>query len=140
MNGYTAPSNNMSHLEKWTMINQTINKHHIAILALQETHLDQERVDTLLTLYGKKMDIVFSRDPNAPRATAGVAFVINKTLIEPKKLTTYELQAGRALALNIDWLEMENTTLINIYTPNDRTRHEQFWSNLETERRAKGIT
>ena len=115
MNGYTAPSNNMSHLEKWTMINQTINKHRIAILALQETHLDQERVDTLLTLYGKKMDIVFSRDPNAPRATAGVAFVINKTLIEPKKLTTYELQAGRALALNIDWLETENTTLINIY-------------------------
>jgi exonuclease III len=140
MNGYAAPSNNMSHLEKWTMINQTINKHRITILALQETHLDQERVDTLLTLYGKKMDIVFSMDPNAPRATAGVAFVINKTLIEPKKLTTYELQAGRALALNIDWLETENTTLINIYAPNDRTRHEQFWSNLETERRAKGIT
>jgi hypothetical protein len=78
-------------------------------------------------------------DENAPRATAGVAFVINKTLIEPKNLTSHEIQAGRALALNINWLEMENTTLLNVYAPNDRADHPAFWMNLETGRRTKGI-
>ena len=120
MNGLAAPTNNMSYTEKWSMINQTLNKHKIAILALQETHLDEETADRVRTTYGKKMNILTSADPANPRTTAGVAFVINKSLINPSKIVTHELKPGRALAIEIDWMETETTRIINIYAPNNK--------------------
>lgn len=45
MNGLLAPMHNMAYTEKWSMINQTLNQHKIAILAIQETHLDEETAD-----------------------------------------------------------------------------------------------
>ena len=81
------------------MVNQTLNEYKIAILALQETHLDQDAVESIRACFGKKMDIYHSEDPTAPRATAGVAFVINKSLIAPSKVEVVELPAGRALVI-----------------------------------------
>lgn len=69
MNGFTA--NRLTYYEKWSQVNQTLNEHKIAKLALQETHLDQERANSLQQAFGKKMDIHFSADENTPRATAG---------------------------------------------------------------------
>ena len=137
MNGLSAPSRGMSALDKWAMVNQTLNEHRIAVLALQETHLDHEALERIQSCYDKKMLILHSEDPDAPRTTAGVAFVINKSLINPKKVTPYELHAGRALALRIDWLESETTTLINIYAPNDRAAHPDFWEKIDRERRKR---
>ena len=131
MNGLTAPTNRMTCTEKWSMVNQTLNKHKIAVLALQETHLDQEMAERIRESFGKKMEIRFSMDPNSPRAVAGVAFVINKSLIAPKSIRMYELLAGRALALEIDWLEKEMTKLVNIYAPNRKTDHPAFWADIE---------
>ena len=137
MNGYRAAGR--TNLEKWSMVNQTLNKHKIAILAIQETHLDPERVDTLHTTFGKKMEIIFSADPNAPRATAGVAFVINKSLITPKKITTRELIPGRALHLKVEWLDNEETSLVNVYVPNERAAHEEFWNEVNTTRQTNHL-
>jgi exonuclease III len=81
----------------------------------------------------KRLHILYSMDPDNPRATAGVAFVINKALITPKNIKTYELHAGRALVIKLDWLETESTTLINVYTPNDRAEHQTFWPELKRE-------
>ena len=97
MNGLSAPTNNMSYIEKWAMINQTLNKYKIAILAIQETHLDEETTERIRTSYRKKMTILMSSDPINPRTTTGVAFVINKSLIAPSKILTHELIPGRAL-------------------------------------------
>ena len=135
MNGLSAPSRRLSALDKWAMVNQTLNEHRIAVLALQETHLDQESLERIRSCYDKKMLILHSEDPDAPRTTAGVAFIINKSLINPRKVTPYELHAGRALALRIDWLESETTTLINTYAPNNRTAHPDFWEEIDRERR-----
>jgi ribonuclease HI/exonuclease III len=139
MNGLTAPTQGLTALGKWSMINQTLNQYKIAILALQETHLDRETLEQLQTCYSKKMHILHSEDPDAPRATAGVAFVINKSLIAPRKLSTHELHAGRALALKIEWLESETTTLLNVYAPNDRAAHPVFWRDIDAQRRARRL-
>jgi hypothetical protein len=72
--------------EKWSMINHTIRKHKIAILALQETHLDERRASDIHQCFQKSFDLHYSADPTNPRATAGVAILINKALIAPKKL------------------------------------------------------
>ena len=139
MNGLAAPTNNMSYTEKWSMINQTLNKYKIAVLALQETHLDEETAERVRASYGKKMSILTSADPVNPRTKAGVAFVINKSLIAPNKITAHELDPGRALALEICWLDSETTRLINIYAPNNRAAHLPFWNNVDAERRNKGM-
>ena len=140
MNGLTAPTSNMSHLEKWSMINQTLNKRKIAILALQETHLDEGTKENILESFGKKMTIINSPDPDRPRASAGVAFVINNALITPKKITENTLLPGRAIMIEIDWLENEKTTILNIYAPNNRSSHQTFWTRIEEERNANGLT
>ena len=139
MNGLTAPTSGMTFLEKWSMVNQTLNKYKIAVLALQETHLDQEVVETLRECFGRKMHIEYSHDPNAPRTTAGVAFVVNKTLIAPSAIHAHTLSAGRALALKINWLEAESTTFLNVYAPVNKNTHPVFWATIERERLAKRL-
>ena len=134
MNGLSAPTNNMSYIEKWAMINQTLNKYKIAILAIQETHLDEETTERIRTNYGKKMTILMSSDPVNPRTTAGVAFVINKSLIAPSKILTHELIPGRALAIELEWLETERTRLINVYAPNNKAAHRPFWNDTDAIR------
>jgi ribonuclease HI/exonuclease III len=137
MNGFTAPSNSLSGIEKWGTIVRTMNKLKIAILAIQETHLDDARLNDVISLLGHKITIIASQNPISPRASAGVAFVLNKKYIRPKEATFYELQEGRALALKIKWHETgeEDTTLLNVYAPNNKTEHKKFWENIETKRR-----
>lgn len=117
MNGLTAPARGMTFLQKWSMVNQTLNKFKIVILALQEMHLDHEHANNIHAAFGKKMEILTSEDPTSPRATAGVAFMINKSLIAPRTITTHDLVVGRALMIKVEWLDTESTTLINIYAP-----------------------
>lgn len=114
-----------------------MNKLKIAILAIQETHLDDPRLDDVRAFFERKITIIASHNPVSPRASAGVAFILNKKLIKPKEVTYYELQEGRALALKVKWHESgeEDTTLLNIYAPNNRIEHGPFWENIETKRR-----
>lgn len=139
MNGFTAPASQMTGIEKWSAVNRTISDYKIAILALQETHLDAALLRDIDACFGKRLSVINSQDPNNPRASAGVAFVINKTLIAPKEITTYELVEGRAIALKIKWRESEETTLINVYAPNNRNEHPPFWRKLESVRCAKKV-
>ena len=136
VNGLTAPSSNMNSQQKWSTINSTLNRHKLAIVALQETHLDQHTVDRLHQGFGGKMDILFSADPHSPRSTAGVAFVINKKRIAPKQCVIHELIPGRAIFLKIKWHESETTSLVNIYTPTHRPSHPSFWMKLRDKHSA----
>ena len=139
MNGFTAPACHMTGIEKWSAVNRTISDHKIAILALQETHLDPALLHDIDMCFGRRLIVLNSQDPNNPWATAGVAFVINKTLIAPKDLSTHELIKGRALALKIKWRENKETVLINVYAPNNRSEHPAFWRKLDTERRSNNV-
>jgi hypothetical protein len=94
MNGFTAPSHSLNGIEKWSTITCTMNKLKIAILAVQETHLDDSRLHDILSVFGHKFLIIASQDPDSPRASAGVAFVINKKLIKPNEIIFHELHKG----------------------------------------------
>jgi len=94
LNGAAAPSQGMNHIDKWATINSTIRNEKIAILALQETHLDGRMLDDINRCFGKNFDIANSSDPGNPRASAGVAFLINKALISPTSISTHVLKQG----------------------------------------------
>ncbi|KAH9026276.1 Endonuclease/exonuclease/phosphatase [Lactarius deliciosus] len=139
MNGFAAPAKNMSGIEKWSAIYQTINKNKIAILALQETHLDDDLLHSVHECFGKRLTVINSKLANNPRSSAGVAFVINRSLIAPQDLTAYDLIEGRALAVKFKWHDDDEIVLINVYAPNTKNEHQDFWEQVDTKRRSKGL-
>jgi exonuclease III len=139
MNGLTAPTHGMNFHQKWLTINSTLNQHKLAILALQEMHLDQETTECLHQSLGEKMKIISSADPVAPHSTAGVGFVINKKQIVPMQFSIYELIPGRAIFLKIKWHKTELTSLVNIYAPTYRLSHPSFWRKILNEHRALNL-
>ena len=136
MNGFTAPTRSLNGIDKWSTVSRTMNKHKITILAIQETHLDDDCLNEVLSIFGHKLTIITSPDPASPHASAGVAFVINKKFIKPNEITFHELHKGRALAIKMKWHkpEQEELALLNIYALNNRCEHGQFWQNIDAKR------
>ena len=139
VNGAAAPSENMSYREKWRTISGAVHTEKAAILAIQESHLDQDMTEQLGRNFEKNLKILNSAHPDNPRATAGVGFVINKQLIDPDEIEMHELIPGRAAILKIKWLKTCATTILNVYAPNERSEHASFWAKVLTERRAKHL-
>ena len=139
INGFAAPTKNISGIEKWSSVFQTMKKNKTAILALQETHLDNEHMHSINACFGKRITIINTQNPTNPRGSAGTAFIINRALIAPKNLVSVELIPGRAIAIVFNWHETEELLLINVYAPNGKQEQMKFWEDLDTSRRAKGL-
>ena len=77
VNGFRSLANNMNSIEKWSSIYQTMKVNKIAILALQETHLNNELIHSINTCFRKRIQIVNSQLPTNLCTSARVAFVIN---------------------------------------------------------------
>lgn len=133
INGRHSMTDNNSEFGKWTEVNATMKKDRIAILAVQETHLEEENTQELHKAFGKRLVIHNSQLENNPRMSAGVAFILNKELIKTDNVKTFELIKGRALAIKLTWLNDEEATLINVYAPNRRGDHEDFWKDVRRE-------
>jgi exonuclease III len=119
---HTSGENNISY-EKWAEINATIKNEKIAILALQETHLDQETAQNIQNMFRKRIEIYNSELSHTPRSLAEVVFVINREHIDPSEIEMTELIKGRATAIKIKWRE-NKTNLINIYAPNSKSKNQ----------------
>ena len=134
INGLHTVTDNSHSFEKWSEINATMRKERIAILAVQETHLDEQSTKAIHQALGKRLKIINSQLQDNPRTSAGVAFVLNKDLINTEKVEKYELIKGKAIAIKLAWKSNEETTLINVYAPNRRSDHKNFWERVEEER------
>jgi len=134
-----ATAANVSLLQKWSSISQTIYENRIVILTLQETHLDQNKTRQVRKCFNKNLEIITSEDPEDPTGRAGVAFIIHKTVLNPKDYTMQELYPGRALLLKIKWLESCETSLLNIYVPTTQIEQQPFWDRVDTTRREKRL-
>jgi exonuclease III len=130
LNGAAAPTQGMNLIDKWTMINSTTRTEKIAILALQDTHLDEERLGNINRCFSKNFDIIDSSKPMTrnPRGSAGVAFIVNKALIAPANIQTHNLKQGRAILMRIKWSETDEITITNIYAPNSVRDQLAFWA------------
>ena len=128
----TATDNNME-FQKWTEVNATMKKEGIAILAVQETHLDDASTQEIKKAFGKRLEIHNSQLEDNPRSSAGVALVLNKDLVQTNHVETFELIKGKAMGMKIKWTEDEDIVLINVYAPNKRSDHENFWEETRRE-------
>jgi len=139
MNRAAAPSENMNYKEKWRAISHTIHTEKTAILTIQESHLDQDMTEVLGRNFKKNLMILNSAHPDNPQATVGVGFVINKQLIKPDEIEMHELIPRRVAMLKIKWLKTCTATILNIYAPNDRAEHTNFWAKVITKQRVKHL-
>lgn len=139
INGLHTTADDSHTFEKWSEINATMRNEKIAILAIQETHLDDQTTTAIQQALGKRLEKVNSQPENNPRASAGVAFILNKDLIDTGKVEKHELIKGRAMAIKLTWKNGEDTTLINIYAPNKRSDHKDFWEKIENMRVSKHL-
>ena len=124
----------MNLIEKWSMINRTIRTGKVAILALQETHLDEERASDIQRCFQKNFSLHFSSEPENLRASAGVAFIINKALIAPEHISVKAIIPGRTAILTIAWSAVKKITILNIYAPVGRQQQPEFWQRIERRR------
>lgn len=133
-------SENNNVFEKWAEVNATMKRDKIAILAVQETHLDEQNTRAIIKAFDKRLRILNSQPEENPRASAGVAFVLNKDLVDAEKVETDELIKGRAIAIKLTWKRnSEETVIINVYAPNRRSEHQNFWKKVEDERKKRRI-
>jgi hypothetical protein len=52
--------------------------------------------------------------------------VINKYLVNPNNIKVFELIKEHALAIKLQWHDLEKTTLLNIYAPISRAAQPDF--------------
>ncbi|EPS96546.1 hypothetical protein FOMPIDRAFT_64154, partial [Fomitopsis schrenkii] len=103
------------------------------VLALQETHLTQRDVDVIHSLFGRRLKVLNSPDPINATAARGVAFVLNREIVDVKDFTLLEVVPGRALLLTLKWHAETKLSLLNIYAPNAGAENETFWQTLRTK-------
>ena len=116
--------------EKWHEIYGVMNHSKTAILAIQESHLTDELALNISKAFDTKLALFHSPLPDN-RNAAGVAIVINKTLIVADNITSEEIIPGRAILVSIPWHANVKIKILNIYAPNDPTNNEKFWSTLD---------
>ncbi|KAI0697480.1 Endonuclease/exonuclease/phosphatase, partial [Cerioporus squamosus] len=117
--------------EKWLRVNQVIRDRKIAILALQETHLEESDVMEVNELFKATMMVVASPDPMNARGARGVAFAINKRLVDVESVTSWVPKEGRALEIEVRWTRGAKLKVMNVYGPNDVKENAEFWRSLE---------
>ena len=114
---------------KWNTINQVMKEQRIGILCVQETHLTNEHIDTIHTLYGWRMHLLNSAGDRAT-AAHGVAFVLNRELVDTAQVHIKEILPGRAAYITMHWHQEKTLTILNIYAPNSTGENQTFWNHL----------
>ena len=124
--GSTAP---LHRNNKWNSIHHFIKERRIAILAVQETHTDDNLAEQLSVMYGRRLAIFNSASDN-PTASAGVALIVNKDLVNADHATATEIIPGRVILLEIPWHQTLTLKILNVYAPNAPKENTNFWAEL----------
>ncbi|KAL1945502.1 hypothetical protein VTO73DRAFT_2353 [Trametes versicolor] len=126
-----GPSDATGMPDKWMRINQIVRDSKIAILAIQEAHLECEKADQLNELFSSSLKVYASPDPVAPGAAKGVAFVLNRRLIDvDESVITQVLVPGCAMTISVPWGVASRMSLLNVYAPNVTADNAAFWDQL----------
>ena len=128
INGRSAPDA-PRRPSKWNTIHSLMRDERIGVLAIQESHLQQSDIEYIHRLYGRRLLVLNSADPSSHNAR-GVAFVMNRELVDISNPVFSELHPGRAALLTFHWHNNTTLTLLNVYAPNSPHDNASFWTSL----------
>jgi ribonuclease HI/exonuclease III len=112
---------------KYKDLTTLIRKNGIAILAVQETRLndiEKEKIENA----NPKILIESNSDSTAKE---GVGFILNKDILQNKTWKHTTIIKGRASRLQINWNEEDGLDIINIYAPNETQKKIEFLEQLQ---------
>ncbi|KAJ3968099.1 hypothetical protein EV361DRAFT_806164, partial [Lentinula raphanica] len=123
---------NPEHAEnKWQHMRQIMQQRRIGIMVVGEAHLDSQRRDDIERIHGASLRILFSRKQDTQNA-AGIAFVLNKNITNTDGIQTYEVVAGHALLMEVNWHNDEKLSILGIYAPNaNMNENASFWEQIK---------
>ena len=124
---------------KWNAVNHMMKEEKLGVLCVQETHCNEETINTLHTLYGRRMKIFHS---SAERATIeqGVAIILNRELVDIANVKVTNIIPGRAIMIKMHWHLDRTLSILNVYAPNNMTENTAFWKKLDELRRENKYT
>lgn len=102
---------------KFPRLEKKIRTERIGILALQETHATDSKVNELRATYPR---LIFLTNNGPNGASQGVMFIINTEVIkvDMTKIKHTTLIQGRASWLSIEWKKDSVISITNVYAPN----------------------
>ncbi|KAJ6451990.1 Endonuclease/exonuclease/phosphatase, partial [Mycena vitilis] len=107
-----------------------VDKHHIGVFGLQETHMDTVALTQFNNIYGKWFKMFNSGHPIKPHSTAGVGFLLNKKYVDTENVKEYTLVEGHAIMLCIPSHRGETVNILNIYAPNTPAERNKMWAQI----------
>jgi exonuclease III len=113
--------------DKWKDLATIIRKNNILVLAIQESHLNEEEADLLREKYPKLIFEINGEETNKE----GVAFVLNKDLMQGKTWIHTHVIPNRASRLQVDCGQELGLDLVNVYVPNDTNEKIEFLTRLK---------
>ena len=116
--------------DKWGLIGNILKRRKIAVLALQETHPNGDLRETVEKHFRNSLYVAHLADPDKPGARGGVSVVINKSIIDMKKIDCKQVIEGQAMLVEVPWNGDDTLHIINIYTPMDNAEKAKFWEEL----------
>ncbi|EPS92773.1 hypothetical protein FOMPIDRAFT_1033892 [Fomitopsis schrenkii] len=89
-------------------------------------------------MYGRRLHVVHSESERENDAE-GVAFVLNRELVDVSQVEAHAIIPGRALYIKMKWHGDKALTLLNVYAPNRSTENARFWESIQEELRARRL-
>ena len=125
MNGTGSKTN-----DKWGAINNVMKQRKIAVLAIQESHPNEETQRTVQRRFQNSLQIYHSADPDEPGSRNGVSIAVNKRLVKTANLETRTIMEGRAMSIEVPWNGEDTLRIMNVYAPAKNNEKAAFWEQL----------
>ena len=113
---------------KWAAITTAMRKQRILIMAVQETHLNEEEANLLKAKFPK---ITIESNGDSTNS-GGVAFVLNKDITNEMTWIHTSLIPGRMSRLQLITKDENGLDIINIYAPNNNAEKAEFYEQALT--------
>ncbi|KAK7007211.1 hypothetical protein R3P38DRAFT_2793075 [Favolaschia claudopus] len=94
----TGDLNSSGENNKWLQMNRVMNEHKLGITIICEAHLEDARARSIDRVFARQMAVRFSRNARTSNAD-GIAFILNKSLVDTSSIVTKEIIPGRAFVL-----------------------------------------
>ncbi|TFK78070.1 hypothetical protein K466DRAFT_607349 [Polyporus arcularius HHB13444] len=110
---------------KWGKLYRMMSDNRVAVLLLQETHLTNERMAAIHSMFAHKIRVFNSENRDAPTQREGVAIVLNARYVNPKDAAVIEIVPGKALQMSLTCQGGDVKTILCIYAPTSQGAAER---------------
>ncbi|KAJ8457104.1 hypothetical protein ONZ45_g18449 [Pleurotus djamor] len=92
--------------------------------------MNEERAETLLSNFDRRMLVCASGDPERPSQRAGIAIILNRGLLEADEAPMKEIVPGRAASVEFKIHNNKKIRVLGVYAPNDPNDNARFWKKI----------